>query len=47
MTSPDKTPRDPERAPAGRLVIWGVLALALIVGIVLYFIFERRTPSLL
>jgi hypothetical protein len=47
MTSPDKTPRDPEQAPIGRLVVWGVLALALIVGIVLYFIYQRRTPALL
>jgi len=43
----EKTPRDSERAPLGRLVLWGLLALALIIGLVLYFVYQRRTPSLL
>jgi len=28
-------------------VLWGLLALALIIGVVLYFVYQRRTPSLL
>jgi cytochrome c-type biogenesis protein CcmH/NrfF len=45
----ENSPRDPlpERAPVGRLVLWGILAVALVIGIVLYFIYQRRTPSLL
>jgi hypothetical protein len=43
----EQTPRPPERTPMGRVVIWGFLVLALVIGIVLYFIYERRIASVL
>jgi cytochrome c-type biogenesis protein CcmH/NrfF len=42
-----QNPEDPERAPIGRLVLWGLLALALVIGIVLYFVYQRRVPTVL
>lgn len=43
----EQTPRRPERTPVGRFLLWGLLALALVIGIVLYFIYERRIATVL
>lgn len=45
MTSPE--PSRPERGSAGRVVIWLIAGLLLVVGLYLYFRFGRETPSVI
>ena len=49
MTAPTPAPKpspgrapddDEERVPRGRLAVWGLLALVILIGLVLYFRFE-------
>jgi hypothetical protein len=47
INSTPKSSDGSERASLGRIVIWGLLALALVIGIVLYFVYARRVPSVL
>jgi len=47
INSTPKSSDESERTPLGRIVIWGLLALALVIGIVLYFVYARRVPSVL
>lgn len=42
-----QTPQEPERTPIGRVVLWTLLALALLIGVVLYFVYQRRVPTVL
>lgn len=43
----EDTPREPDRAPRAWTLLWGLLATALVVGIVLYFLYERGIASVL
>ena len=43
--SSESRPRD--RAPIVRVVLWGLLAAALLAGIILFFRFSRRMTPLL
>jgi hypothetical protein len=45
MTSPE--PSRPERGSAGRVVIWLIAGLLLVIGLYLYFRFGRETPSVI
>ena len=40
-------PDDPESIPTNRLGLWIFLFVAVIVGIVLFFLFGRSIPSIL
>lgn len=41
------SPDDPDAIPTNRLGLWIFLFVAVIVGIVLYFLFGRSIPSIL
>jgi hypothetical protein len=43
MTSPDPSP--PERGSAGRLLVWLIAGILLILAIYLYLRFGRETPT--
>ena len=45
MPTPDS--RDPERVPAGRLALWGVLVAIVLLGIYLYFRHGREITPLM
>jgi len=38
---------DPDAVPLGRVVLWGLFGVALVVGLVLYFKYERLVAPLL
>jgi type VI protein secretion system component VasF len=40
-TDPQDKPRDDERLPLRRAVVWGIIGLAILLGVVLYFRYER------
>lgn len=40
-------PDDPDAIPTNRLGLWIFLFVAVIVGVVLYFLFGRSIPSIL
>lgn len=40
VRSPD-TPTDPDAVPLRRVILWIIVAAALVVGVVLYFKYER------
>jgi hypothetical protein len=44
---PPVTPPEPESASALRIVLWSAVAVALLIGIALYFKYERFIPSVL
>lgn len=44
-TSPSASARD--HVPLRRIVLWTVVALAVVLGLVLYFIYEPRVATLL
>jgi type VI protein secretion system component VasF len=37
---------DDEAVPLRRVVVWGLVAAAIVVGLVLYFIYERQITPL-
>lgn len=43
----EDTPRVPDRISRAWVLMWGLVGVALVVGIVLYFLYERRVPSVL
>ena len=47
LYKPQSAITEPERAPVLRLVAWSAMALVLLGGIVLYFIFGRAVSPLL
>ncbi len=47
LTKPQKGTTEPERVRVLRLVVWGAIAVVLLAGIVLYFMFGRAVSPLL
>ena len=46
LRHPDETPPRPSDVPVRRAVMWSVIAAAIIVGIVLYFVYARLLQPL-
>ncbi len=47
LYKPQKAITEPERVPVTRLVVWGAIAIVLLGGIVMYFMFGRAVSPLL
>ena len=46
LRQPDETPPGPAEVPARRALMWGLIGAAIIVGIVLYFLYARLLQPL-
>ena len=43
---PDETPPKPAEVPLRRWVLWGLIGVAIVVGLVLYFLYARLLQPL-
>jgi hypothetical protein len=43
---PDETPPPPADVPARRALVWGLIGVAIVVGLVLYFLYARLLQPL-
>jgi type VI protein secretion system component VasF len=46
LRQPDETPPPPSDVPVRRWVLWGVIGAAIVVGLVLYFLYARLLQPL-
>jgi len=46
IRQPDETPPQPAEVPVRRWVMWGLIGAAIVVGIVLYFLYARLLQPL-
>jgi hypothetical protein len=46
IRQPDETPPQPAEVPLRRWVMWGLIGAAIVVGIVLYFLYARLLQPL-
>ena len=46
LRHPDETPPRPSEVPVRRALMWGVIGLAIVVGLVLYFLYARLLQPL-
>lgn len=46
LRHPDETPPKPAEVPARRALMWGLIGVAIVVGIVLYFLYARLLQPL-
>jgi type VI protein secretion system component VasF len=46
LRHPDETPPRPSEVPVRRAIMWGLIAAAIVVGLVLYFLYARLLQPL-
>jgi hypothetical protein len=46
LRHPDETPPPPAEVPVRRALMWGLIGAAIVVGIVLYFVYARLLQPL-
>lgn len=46
LRQPDETPPQPSRLPIRRLLLWALIGVAIVVGLVLYFLYARLLEPL-
>jgi type VI protein secretion system component VasF len=46
LRHPDETPPKPAEVPVRRVLMWGLIGAAIVVGLVLYFLYARLLQPL-